>query len=215
MFYTSKMDKFLRFGDVVRGYVSVPTTIKRPVSNIEDVQNFCSISVEVPKFSVVLTPCCSIEDHMLCVTPLIQLRKGFFKNPYFVADFTVINKEIEAKNCYPPDEWEKLELSEKAEIVAKSKPYTSLYLFIYEKNDIFPKYPIRGFEINCYMIDFRNVNTVKCDMIKRAEEMGPDELNIIESKCLQLSEDSRENLRNKMAYYYGRSPEEDLAARLS
>lgn len=214
MFYSSRRDGFLRFGDIVKGFISAPPTIKRPVFDISHVKSFCNIDVEVPPFSVILTPCCSIGDHMLCLTPLIQLRKTFFNNSYFVKDLTIINREIKPEYCYPPEEWEAFDPSRKDEINAMSKPYTLLNLFIYEKHDLLPLYPIAGTETNYYMIDFRNVSTVKCDLVKRAEQMGIDESAIIESKLLQLSDTSREELRNKLAYYYGRIPEEELPERI-
>lgn len=210
MFYSARKDPFLRFGDVVKGYVSVPIMIKKPISRLTDMQTLGSITLEVPEFSVVVTPCCSIEDHMLCVTPLIKIRHDFFKNSHFVEDFTIINREIEPEYCYPPEVWETLNPEEKEIAKGKSKPYTLLNLFIYEKHDILPIYNLRGNDTNYYMIDFRNVHTIKCDMIKRASSMGQEEAEITESKCIQLSEETREELRNKMAFYYGRVPEEDL-----
>lgn len=210
MFYASDMDLVLRFGDVVRGYVNVLPTIRRPVFDMSHVTSFCSVSVDVPLFSVVMTPCCSIEDSMVCLTPLIPLKSSFGKNPHFVADFTIINREIEPRMCFAPQDWAAMDALRRQEIEAKRKPYTLLNYFVYERNDLFDPYVLRGNLTGYYMIDFRNIYTVKCDMIKRAEKMGPEEAAIVDSKCLQLSDATREELRNKIAYYFGRVPDEDL-----
>jgi hypothetical protein len=59
-------------------------------------------------------------------------------------------------------------------------------------------------------IDFRNIFTIHCGLIKRAEQMGANEVAVIDSKCLQLSDASRAELRDKVAYYFGRVPDEDF-----
>lgn len=209
MFYSERMDNVLRFGDVVKGYVSTCPTIKNPVLSLNQVNMAYNINVEIPLFSVVMTPCCSIEEHMVCLTPLIQLRPTFVKNSNFIEDFTIINREIEVEKCFAPDDWEKMEPEKKEEILAHRRPYTLLNLFIYEKHDIFPEYPLRQHTINYYMIDFRNISTIKCEMIKRPKQTGAEDSPIVESKLLQLSDTVREELSNKMAYYYARPREED------
>jgi hypothetical protein len=210
MFYATERDSVLRFGDVVRGYVNVLPTIKKPVFNLSDVTSFCNVTVDIPVFSVVITPCCSIEESTVCLTPLIQLRNTFSKNPNFVADFTIINREIEPRLCFAPQDWNSMDLVKRQQIEARRKPYTLVNLFVYKESDLFQPYTLRGNTTKYYMIDFRNIYTVKCDMIKRADRMGMGEAAIVNSKCLQLSEDTREELRNKIAYYFGRVPDEDL-----
>lgn len=210
MFYSSKRDNCLRFGDVVRGFVSTRPTIKEPVLSYVQVSRDYSVSIEIPMFSVVLTPCCSIEDSLICLTPLIQLKPSFMKNPYFVEDFTIINGEIKPQKCYAPEDWDKKSLEEKEEILASSKPYTLLSMFVYEGNRIFPPYKLRSQEINYYMIDFRNVSTLKCEKIKRCDKMSGEDMKILDTKCLQLSDTAREELREKMAFYYGRPAEEEV-----
>ena len=51
---------------------------------------------------------------------------------------------------------------------------------------------------------------MKCTMIKRPEELKPEDAPIIESKVLQLSIQARSELRDKITYYYSRIPEEDV-----
>jgi hypothetical protein len=210
MFYAQTLDRALRFGDVVRGYVSVVPTINRPVSDMSHIIEFCKVSIEVPLFSVVVTPCCSIEESLVCLTPLVQLRKSFVKNPHFVNDFTIINREIEPYKCFSPEDWEGMDAEKRQQLEATKKPYTLLNFFVYEKSDHFTPYPLRDKTVSHYMIDFRNIYTIRCGLIKRVEKMGQEEAVILDSKCLQLSESTREELRNKLAYYFGRVPDEDL-----
>src|SRR5574341_24589 len=209
MFYQEKIDKALRFGDVVRGYISADTTIKQPILSTKSEFHNYKIDIELPIYSVVLTPCCSIGDQMISLTPLIMLYSDFFKNPHFVEDFTIINREIEPEKLFAPDDWKNLPSEKKESIIQQGKSYTLLHLFIYEKNDLFPKYKIRGQETNHYMIDFRNTYKIKCNMIKRPEKATQEDLAILESKCLQLSIQARSDLRYKIANYYSRIPEED------
>jgi hypothetical protein len=211
VFYTEEKDEFLRFGDVIKGYISTFPSIKQPFLSMEHAYKGYNINVALPGFSVVVTPCCSVEDHMVCLTPLIQLKSSYAKNPHFTEDFTIINREIEPQKCFAPDDWEKMDFDTKEEILARKQPYTLLNIFIYEGHELFSSYKLRDQYINYYMIDFRNVNTIRCEMIKRAEQMGKNEIPIIESKCLQLSDTTREELRNKMSYYYARRPEEERA----
>jgi len=213
MFYESpdRMEKILRLGDVVRGYISFSTRIKQPFLSFENsIYHNYDISFEVPQYSVVLTPCCSIGDQMICLTPLLELRSDFFKNPYFVEDFTSINREIEPEKAFPPDAWEKFSDEKKGGILAKKNPYTLLNCFIYAPSDLFPVYEKRGRKTNYYMIDFRNSQTLKCELIRNRDRTTEEDPPILESKCIQLSEQTREELRRKLSYYYGRPAEAEL-----
>lgn len=210
MFYQSedKIDKVLRLGDVVRGYLSTSTKIKQPFLSLEaSVYHNYEINIEVPQYSVVLTPCCSIGDTMVSLTPLGPLYKNFFKNEYFAEDFTRINREMEPQQAFASDDWERLPPEEQREIQVKSRNYALLYIFVYAPHDLFPMYEKRGQETNYYMVDFRNVQTLRCDLIKSRDKTKEEETPILESKCLQLSDQAREELRNKLSYYYGRPVE--------
>jgi hypothetical protein len=213
MFYEPPelMDKVLRLGDVVRGYISASTTIKQPFLSFESstYHNY-NVRFEVPHYSVVLTPCCSIGDSMICLTPLIELRSSLSNNQYFAEDFTRINRQIEPQNAFSTDDWQTLSDGEKQEILAKKNPYTLLSLFVYEPSDLFSRYLIRKQEINYYMIDFRNVQTLRCEMIKNRDKIEREEAPILESKCLQVSKQTREELQNKLSYYYGRPVEAEV-----
>jgi hypothetical protein len=54
------------------------------------------------------------------------------------------------------------------------------------------------------MIDFKNSYKINCNKIKSPKDAP------LNKKILQLSITSRSELREKIAYYYGRIPEEDL-----
>ena len=207
MFYepVETTDKLLRLGDVVRGYISPTTKIKQPFLSLKDsVYHNYEINVQVPRYSVVLTPCCSIGDTMVCLTPLVELPAILFKNPYFVEDFTRIDRAIEPQKAFAPTDWDHLSPEKQEEILAKRNPYTLLYMFIYAGHDLLPAYEKKGQTTNCYMIDFRNVQTLRCDLIKSRDKTTEEHISILESKCLQLAESAREDLRNKLSYYYGR-----------
>lgn len=213
MFYESQdqADKLLRLGDVLRGYISNSTRIKQPFLTLESstYHNY-TVNFEVPPFSVVLTPCCSIGEHnMVCLSPLIPLKSDFFKNPHLAEDFTRINREIEHKNAIAPDDWGKMSSGEQQEKLAHKKGYMEYYLFIYAPSDLFPPYEKKGQETKYYMIDFRNIQTLKCDLILSREKTKEENAQILASKCLQLSKTSREDLRQKLAHYFSRRPVED------
>ncbi len=208
MFYAEETDNYLRFGDVVRGYILPNTTIKEPILSFKSESHNYTIDVEMP-YSVVLTPCCSIGESTISLTPLIKVRSNFFKNPYFAEDLTRINRMMEPQQAHSPDEWEKFSLEEQQRYLAEEINYALLNLFIYEESEKFKKYTLRRREITYYMINFKNIYTTKCTMIKRPEELKPEDAPIIESKVLQLSIQARSELRDKIAYYYSRIPEED------
>lgn len=205
MFYEKKMDTSFRFGDVIKGYITINTRIKKPFLNIEN--HDYNINVELPPFSVILSPCCSIGDRKITLAPLKRVRKSFFNNPHFDEDLTRINRRMDSKNVLSPEQWEKKSDKEKAEILKDKPVYTFVELFIYDENDLFPKYPIRRRgkteNISYYMIDFGNIYKLGCEEIISPKKAP------IDSKLLQLSVQSRSELRDKIAYYFGRVPDED------
>ena len=209
MFYAEETDNYLRFGDVVRGYILPNTTIKEPILSFKSESHNYTIDVEMP-YSVVLTPCCSIGESMISLTPLIKVRSNFFNNPYFAEDLTRINRLMKPQQSLSPDELEKFSPEEKQRSLEKKINYALLNYFIYEENERFKKYTLRKREIRYYMINFKNIYTMKCAMIKRPKELKPEDAPIIESKVLQLSIQARSELRDKIAYYYSRIPEEDV-----
>jgi len=211
MFYEPTNSKILRLGDVVTGYLATKTKIKQPFLSIDNsIYHNYTVNFEVPNCSVVLTPCCSIgEQNMICISPLIPLKKDFFKNPYLVDDFTRINRQIEPDKAYALSDWQKLPPEVQHAKLASGKSYIEYYLFVYAPNDYFQPYELRGEKTQFYMVDFRNIQTIRCDLIRSREHTLEEETNILASKCVQLSIKTREELRMKLAHYFGRRPAED------
>lgn len=117
---------------------------------------------------------------------------------------------MDAEKSLYPEAWNKLEEKEKQQIRTKGKTYTLLNLFVYEPNSILPPYEKRGQKTGFYMIDFRNIQTLRCELIKNRDKTKQEEELILKSKCLQLSEGSRDELRKKLSFYYGRPAEAEI-----
>jgi len=95
---------------------------------------------------------------------------------------------------------------EQTQWLAKSpgKQYMIADFFAYDRHDLLPDYELAyagGMKelINYYMIDFRNICRVQT-----ASSANPTS-----TKRLQLSIQARGELRDKLANYFGRKPEED------
>lgn len=209
MFYQEEQDGVLRFGDVVKGYILSDLTIKKPILTNQREEHSYKIDIEVPKYSVVLTPCCSIGYSTITLTPLIRVLSSFYKNPYFSEDLIRINKTMTAKQAIPPDAWGKLNAEEQEKRLQVGMDYAFSEYFIYAENEIFDEYQLRGNKIKYYMIDFRNIRVLKCPMIKIPGMAQPEDKPIIDSKVLQLTVEARDKLRTKLAAYYARIPAED------
>lgn len=207
MFYKKEPDNVLRFGDVLKGFINATPNLRKPISNGLTRDDRYNIEIDLPLFSVVISPCCSIGENILSLSPLIELRPTFFSNSYFVEDLTRINYEIEPEFSIPGQAWENLSAEEREKRLAVGRAYAFVGLFIYEKHDIFPAYSINRregkIETNYYMIDFRNIYKINCNEIKSPQKAP------LYSKCLQLSIKTRMELRNKLAFYFARKPKED------
>ena len=72
-----------------------------------------------------------------------------------------------------------------------------------------PKYTeikeVINFKTRYYMIDFKDIRHIKCTKVLESEK--DTDKDILKSIVLQLSDNSREELRNKMGYYFARPPE--------
>jgi len=208
MFYAKEMSKALRFGDVLKGYFLTTPVIKEPALNghIET----CNIDVNFPSFVVVMDPCCEIGHKSISLTPLLPIRGSFFDNPYLAKDLTRINRKMEPRQAIPPHAWDKLSPEEQAKRLAVGREYAFISLFVYEKHDLLPRYTVhrrdRTIETNYYMINFRNTYKLCCDKINSPKDAP------LESKVLELSIETRQELRDKVAAYYARVPLEDKIA---
>lgn len=208
MFYSSNPSQALRFGDVVHGYVAATPTLKSPLLAAEG--ESYTLEVQRPFLLSILSPCCSISDKVLLLAPLIQVRSGFFDNPYFAADLTRLNRPMSPEQSLPPVAWEKLPPEEKTKRISQGESYAFLELFIYEPHDLFPRYSVHrkagNIETSAYMVDFRHAFRLNCDRVINPAQAP------LESKRLELSIETRSELREKISYFYRRVPVEDLVA---
>ncbi|MCI0532378.1 MAG: hypothetical protein L0Y74_10620, partial [candidate division Zixibacteria bacterium] len=111
MFYEQNLNKDLRFGDVIKGFISIIPVINNPnpLNNFEDFQ----IDVNYSNFFSVLSPCCNIDDKVISLAPLIKLRNTFFRNQYLVEDLTRINRPMTAQQAFPTDVWDSFSAEDK------------------------------------------------------------------------------------------------------
>ena len=203
-FYQEPGDSVLRFGDVLQGFVSCT-----PILNDAPSTDSFRIDVTTKSFVVVLSPCCSISDHVISLATLVEIRNTFLKNPYLAEDLTRINDKIPPEKSLPPVAWEKIPAEEKQHRLNTGDGYVFVELFIYAPNEIFQEYVVNTrsagkTSMRHYMIDFRHAFRVNCSRI-----ITPDK-SPVDTKCLQLSVENRSKLREKISFYYSRKPAEDL-----
>jgi hypothetical protein len=203
MFYQKDMDKAYRFGDIVRGYIISNTNIVNPFFEGEHFGSKYKIDISYPKYCVILTPCCSIGEKTILLSPLIKIHPSLCKNPYLAENLLRINLTMEPEQSVPPDVWGKLPEEEIQKRLSAGKAYAFYQYFIYDKNQILPEYSIGAIEVGFYMIDFRNIYKIHCDKIPNQQQVP------LEAKCLQLSINVRKELREKISYYFYRPAPED------
>jgi len=210
MYYASQPSQALRFGDIVCGFVCATPDIDRP--RLESVGDTLgpsfSVLVSHARFSVILSPCCSIGDKIISLAPLTQILPGLLRNPYFSEDLTRINRPMEPQQAVAPEIWDKLKDTEKQKRLANGVAYALVDNFIFPPHDLLPKYVLQrkegNIEVNSYMVDFRQIFRVTCTKIVTAANSPLD------AKYLELSVPARKELREKIGAYFGRTPQEDL-----
>jgi hypothetical protein len=206
MFYieTTQADPTLRFGDVIRDF-----PICFPVVSNPSLSEPYHIQVNSPAYSVVLSPCCSISDKVISIAPLQMLNGSLFSNPFLLEDPKRINIKIPADKSLPPRAWETMNPTEKAERLSKQDAYVFVDNFVYDTHPLFPEYVINRKEGNItskmYVIDFRTAVRIQCDKISNPTHLPGN------SKVLQLTIESRDQLRKKIGSFYQRIPDEDAA----
>ncbi|MGC1119622.1 MAG: hypothetical protein WBA22_00890 [Candidatus Methanofastidiosia archaeon] len=137
MFYEEEMDMALRFGDVLEGFILASPTVETPGS-VEAYE----ISIRIPPYCAILSPCCSIGRKIISLSPLVEIRPGFLDNPYFAEDPTRINRKMEPGQAVPPHIWEGFPPEVKQERLKEGCGYALFDVFIYEKHDLLPKYTL-------------------------------------------------------------------------
>jgi len=230
-FYQDSVEKKLRFGDVLKGYLLTTPMISKPLG--ENAKDPYDIEVCVPEFSVVLDPCCHIGEGSISLTPLIEVPPHFWDTSCLAEDMTRINRIAMPKDLMHPAAWNKISVEERRISMNATPEYGHKHYFIYEENPQFHKYPvlreIRYHEVidpsnqlpkyeekieqytittGLYMIDFKNIYHLNCERIFPSRREADEE--ILKSVVLQLSVKTRSELRDKMADYFGKPPDEDL-----
>jgi len=210
MFYSENFTpNKLRFGDVIKGYIESLPVIDKPFCNSQQKEYKYSIESSLSEFSVIMTPCCNIENKIVSLTPLCKIPKTLFRNPYFVKDFTILNREIEPEKTLPPNNWLELNQEEKEKRLSKGLQYAFNYFFFYKEYDLLPEYDVQisgnNYKTRSYLIDFRHIYPSKCEGITK-EKIHEE---ILCSKFLELDVYTRKELRDKLANYYGRPADVD------
>ena len=81
---------------------------------------------------------------------------------------------MKPQDAFSPETWKKKTPEEKLEILKDDFVYSLLEIFVYEENDLFPRYTIRQQGVNVsiryYMIDLRNAYRIDCDKIIAPEK---------------------------------------------
>lgn len=206
-FYEAEPEAVLRFGDVLTGFQSTVAETNSPTE-----KPLCDLAIRVsrPDYVVVMTPCCSIEKKSIALAPLSKVLPGFLNNPFLAEDTTRINGQVPPEKSVPPEVWKtKIPPERKQAMTAGGPAYVFLEFFVYQAHDLLKRYELdrQGgpVEIGQYMVDFKSVYRVDCKLINRGAK-APSGL-----KLLQLTAYTREQLRDKVAYYFGRTADEDRA----
>jgi hypothetical protein len=231
MFYQDSIEGRLRFGDVLKGYVSTAPNLAKPLG--EKAKEPYRIDVSVPDFSVVIDPCCEIGGGTLSLTPLIHVKATLWDTPSLLKDITRINRKGMPKDLMHPQQWNELPDSRKTTAMNSVPDYGHRTCFVYEGNSQFDEYAVARpakyeevvdpasdlskynqiheqitFMTRYYMINFKNIFHVNCDKVSDPQKIIDD--SILGSKVLQLSIKTRNELREKMADYFGTPPAEDI-----
>jgi len=203
MFYqNAEFSPCLRFGDIIEGFQLFKPCYQSTLSNKLDL----SLSVESIAWFSILTPCCSIEKNIISICPLRYISPRYFDNPYLVEDLTNINRIMLPQNSLAPEIWETLPPEEIDKRIGAGPSYFFINYFIYAEDIRLSKYTLthpsskEKIETGFYAIDFKEAFPVSSTDFTRGKPYP---------KILELSKRSREELRNKVAFFYGRPPEED------
>ncbi|MHB1037866.1 MAG: hypothetical protein ACYC0Y_24845 [Pirellulales bacterium] len=208
-FYTNRPEPGLRLGDVITGF-PVTTPQAHRLTDSDDAPRSLVITVDQPRFLVVMTPCCSIEDGSVVLAPLNMVRSAFFMNPYFDADLTRINRRVTSKDSLPPIAWEQMKPEQRAAKLNEEPGLVFLECFVYAPHPLLPLYTLRKNawtkETGHYLVDFKTLYRLECSLIKR-NAPAPTGCN----KLLQLTANARKEMRDKLTYFFSRPAKEDLA----
>ncbi len=197
----SAFDTNLRLGDIIIGFSYIMPTF----DDFFNAKSEFKLDIKDQNFFAVLTPCCSIENKIITLTPLRQIKYQLLSNSYFKEDLTRINRPIPAYKQYTDKAWDEMSEEIKEEIMAKEPGYGFFENYFYSPHEALPEYILKykknpELPFKYYMIDFKEAFTITSKLIQRG---------MTYPKTLQLTIQARDELRNKLAYYFSRIPEED------
>ncbi len=163
---------------------------------------------------------------------LAEDLNAFFDRMVDVERIKVGNRQTidtlgEPKKFAHPKTWNK-QTDDQKNVLLDKKEFGQRLYFIYEGNPLFPEYTVEKkstykevvdsatqlpkfeetqtpfkFNTRQRMISFKTIHRVNCPTIAKN---SPMDKAILSSIVLQLSEDTRELLRQKMGYYFRRPP---------
>ena len=145
---------------------------------------------------------------MITLCPLLQMSWGILANPDLKGRWTDINRKIQPWIALPIRQRENTSPEKKAEYLSRPPAFAYYSLFIYAGHDLLPTYTLVSkkqddITTNWYLIDFKNAYELQCPKIVKPDNSP------LESKVLQVSDQTREDLRRKIAAYYARVPNEE------
>ncbi len=213
MFYTATPSPSLRLGDVVRGFPWVVPHLASPPEG--DRLPEYELRITSPSCFVVLTPCCAIGgSKRLSLAPLKELEGSLLRNPYLAKDPLRLNLRMPVEVSMPPEEWTKRgeeyqKERREAAALEGGLTYCHYHYFVYAGSDCFSEYTWRykasSITTRSQLLDFREAFSVECDAVLNQSVLA------VEMKRLELEAEARRQLRDKLAWYFGRPALEDLA----
>ena len=199
MFYKIPFDQIIRQGDIIKGLSSPRIIVYKLLTgkNVFGGDSDPCFSIDM-RFNcvVVMTPCCTIQKaDYITLCPLYPVSNKFRSNPYLAEDPTRINTIVPPEKCIPPKGWEGLPDEEKQKRLQKGS------VFVFQSNFVFKKFEsIFGDDM---FIDFNDTFSI------RRKDLGNNNEKLLPAKILQLTNDTRASLRQKLIKYYDRIPEEE------
>lgn len=114
---------------------------------------------------------------------------------------------MKPEQAVPPKAWENMGGEEKASRLSAGDAYAFTENFVYAPHELIPVETVgkNRDKTGARMIDFRDAFTV------RADDINTPANSPVETKLIQLSIESRRELRMKLAHYFARVPKEDKA----
>lgn len=198
MFYKDPVDPIIRQGDIINGLISPEIIAHNFLDKRFTTNSDPSFSIDVRfNFAAVITPCCTIQKaNYLSLCPLIPLLKDFEQNPFLSEDPTRVNLKVPPEKCVPPISWEKvLTPEERQRRIEKGSTYIYLQYFVFKK--------YKDILTDDVMIDFTNTFNI------RRKDLGNKNIKMLPVRVLQLSDETRETLRQKLVAFFIRKPEEE------